>query len=397
MIATHNNDDMQSNAVWDRGKEKQDVEYIKRLESSLETYLEAKPAVGDENRLISPNVNPNILNAYLLNFDNVSSNDEVDLESMAGQKTNAITLANKNNNNQRNKNNYNEPNVQFRDVSSVETASLSNLHNIQYIEYVQLKLEQLLKTYKPPSSQLETKILELKKELEKYVEMINQKKEIELRRFSENMSNHSNIVHMRNAFMKKEMNHTVDYDNVSFGQTDAVSYYSSDSIADYERRASRNFDGFFMRNCYDKCSFNSNFDTNSIEYYSMLITEERNDNLVNDAPVPPPRYNEQISLIYRNPDDQVIKQWQQYQLNAVTISKPKKNKKVKIKAVKEKKRTYDIWSFTLDYHKTRMLQMKLEKERKIRLICRTFFYFFGLVCFVLVVIIVRSIFSTRQK
>lgn len=418
METTHNgDDDMQSNAVWDRGKTNlQDMEYVKRLESSLETYLEALPP-DDENQMISyrSHNSNNILDAYLLNFDNVSNDDDVDLESFnddranqfnnnySSESSNGITLSNKSN----------EPNAQINrntNRDDVETASLSNFHNIQYIEYIHEKLEQYLKTCKdgPSSTQLETKIAELKRELEKYVEMINQKKENELRRFSENMSNHSNIVHIKNAFMKREMQTTTgsnaaNYDNVSFEQTDAVSYYSNDSIIDYERCRSGNFDGFFMKHSYDRCSFNTNFDTNSVEYYSMLIAEERGDNLVNDAPIPPPRtFNEldRISLIYRNPDDQIIKQWQKYQLNTITI-KPKKkndnNKMVKIKMTKNKKRTYDIWSFTLDYHKTKMLQIKLEKERKIRFICRMFFYFFGLACFILVVIIVQSIFNVRKK
>jgi len=386
---------MQSNAVWDRGKEKQDV---KRLESSLETYLEALPPTENHTMISSKSHSSNILNAYLLNFENISNDD---LESIDGKSNNenqnaTVTLSN----------NSNKPNAQINE-DAISTSSLSNFHNIQYIEYIHQKLEQYLKTCKEhhhqddgPSTQLVSKIDELKMELEKYVDMINKRKESELRRFSENMSNHSNIVHMKNAFLKKEMyTSVVNYDNISYSQTDAVSYYSNDSITDYERCKSMNFDGFFMKNCYDKYSFNSNFDTNSVEYYSMLIAEETNDNLVNDAPIPPPRHieREKISLIYRNPDDQIIKQWQKYQLNTITI-KPKKNRMVKIKMSKEKKRkNYDIWSFTLDYHKTRMLQMKLEKERKIRLICRMFFYFFGVACFVLVVIIVQSIFNVRKK
>lgn len=387
---------MQSNAVWDRGKEKQDM---KQLESSLETYLETLPQRSDVNHMMSQS--SNILNAYLLNFENISNDD---LESIDGKSINennynaAIALGNKSN----------KPNAQVNE-DAISTSSLSNFHNIQYIEYIHQKLEQYLKTCKEhhqddgPSTQLVSKIDELKKELAKYVEMINQRKESELKRFSENMSKKTNIVHMKNAFLKKEMHTTGsnvgNYDNISFSQTDAVSYYSNDSISDYERCKSMNFDGFFMKNCYDKYSFNSNFDTNSVEYYSMLIAEENNDNLVNDAPIPPPRYNERekISLIYRNPDDQIIEQWQKYQLNTITI-KPKKNRMVKIKMNKEKRRNnYDIWSFTLDYHKTRMLQMKLEKERKIRLICRMFFYFFGVACFILVVIIVQSIFNVRKK
>lgn len=388
---------MQSNAVWDRGKVKQDV---KRLESSLETYLEALPPTTDENHMISSKSShgtSNILNAYLLNFENISNDDLESFDGKSYSENTAVELGNSSSNS-------NEPNAQINE-DTISTSSLSNFHNIQYIEYIHQKLEQYLKTFKdgPSTAQLVSKIDELKKELAKYVEMINQRKENELRRFSEQMSKDSNIVHMKNAFLKKEMHTTGsnvgNYDNISYSQTDAVSYYSNDSISDYERCKSMNFDGFFMKNCYDKYSFNSNFDTNSVEYYSMLIAEERNDNLVNDAPIPPPRYNERekISLIYRNPDDQIIEQWQKYQLNTITI-KPKKNRMVKIKMSKEKKRkNYDIWSFTLDYHKTRMLQMKLEKERKIRLICRMFFYFFGVACFILVVIIVQSIFNVRKK
>jgi hypothetical protein len=208
------------------------------------------------------------------------------------------------------------------------------------------------------------------------------------------MSNQTTIMHVKNAFSKKDFR---IYDAL---ESDAVSYYSSDSISDLRRN---NNHGFIMKNCYDQCSLNSSgnsccSESQSVEYYSMLINEDRSENLLNDAPPPlHPRYHDRdkISLIFQNPDH-VIKQWQKYQLNTITI-KPKKNKFVNFTKTKKKKnKNFDIWSFTLDYHKTKTLQLKLEKERKIRFLCRVFFCSFGVICFVLVVLLTQSFISNRR-
>lgn len=350
---------------------------------------------------------PTINTSNTKNFDDALN--DVDLESF-DQSTKSIKL----------RNTANAPIIELSNSvnnylirDNVETASLSNFHNVQDVLLnIHQRLEQYLKTNGPSSSssasssKLQCNIEQLKQELHRYVLIINQKKENELRKFSENMSNHSKIVHMKNAFIKKENNSTCgnicDYDTINANKNDTISYYSNDSVPNFNkfRGVSGNVDGFMLKNCYDGCSLNGSFDTNSVEYYSMLINEERCDNLLNDSPphLPPPHYQERekISLIYRTPDN-VIKQWQQYQLNTITI-KPKKNKSVKLNLTKEKKnRPLDIYSFTLDYHKSRLLQMKLEKERRIRKICRTFFYSFGLISFILIVVLVDSFFNLRIK
>lgn len=392
---------MVPNAVFDRGKQpKRDItssdemDYLRRLESSIEFIRESLPIDERQSQ-----------NANILNFEDTLN--DVDLESFdcksikLKNSTSEMKLSNNNTNNL------------IKD--NVETASLSNFHNVRDVLLnIHQRLEQYLKTSKDITAEssatvtgvkLENKIEELKQDLEQYVEMINEKKENELRKFSENMSNRNHFVCMKNAFMRKEITSACStigvYDTLNLKRNDAVSYYSNDSESD-SAKIQRDSNGFTLQNTpyYDRCSLTSSFDTNSVEYYSMLINEERTDNLVNDAPPPTllPRYQERekISLIYRTPEH-VIKQWQKYQLNTITI-KPKKNKSVKINLTKEKKmKPVDIWSFTLDYHKTRVLQMKLEKERKIRFICRLFFYFFGLVCFILIVILVQSVFNTRKK
>lgn len=379
------------NAVWDRGKTlakspEHDINYLKRLESNLELYLDSLPAV---NNNMPPSSPPSSLDDILVDVDIDS------FEKNPPSKVDDAEIAELRNNKS---NNF---------ISDyVDTASLSNFHNVRD---VLLNIQRRLETYltsneKGASSKLEVNIEEFLHELDRYVSVINEKKEKELKRFSENMSNHTTIIHMKNAFQKK--GGTVGDDHQIYEdalESDVVSYYSNDSISDLRRCGNR--EGFIMRNCYDRCSLNSSgsFDSNSVEYYSMLINEERSENLLNDAPppLPPilPRYHDRdkISLVFQNPD-QVIRQWQKYQLNTITI-KPKKSKFLNFsKGRKKKKGTpYDIWSFTLDYHKTKMLQLKLEKEKKIRLVLRVFFCFFILLCFVLVVYLVQSFFQNKSR
>lgn len=362
-----------------------DISYLKRLESNLEIYLDSLPV----NKILSSNNHDDILM-------------DVDIESFEKEPPLKIDEAN----NAELKLSNNKSTIANNLINDyVDTASLSNFHNVRD---VLLNIQRRLETYltsneKGAPSKLEVNIEEFLHELDRHVSVINAKKEKELRRFSENMSNHTTIIQMKNAFQKKGTSTTGDdriYDTL---ESDGVSYYSSDSIS--EMRQCGNRDGFIMKNCYDRCSLNScgSFDSrNSVEYYSMLINEERSENLLNDAPPPLlPRYherNEKISLIFAQNTEQVIRQWQKYQLNTITI-KPKKNKFLNFTKRSKKKKTstpYDIWSFTLDYHKTKMLQLRLEKEKKIRLVLRIFFCVVGLVCFILIVYLVQSFFKNKS-
>lgn len=383
------------NAVWDRGKTSEaatisakspdhDINYLKRLESNLELYLDSLPL----NKKVPSSSPPNSLDDILIDVDIDSF--EKNPPSKIDTETADVKLSNEKSNNFIN--------------DYVDTASLSNFHNVRD---VLLNIQRRLETYltsneKGTSSKLEVNIEEFLHELDRYVSVINEKKEKELRRFSENMSNHTTIIHMKNAFQKKGGTSitTGDDDQIYDAlESEVVSYYSNDSISDMRRCANR--DGFIMRNCYDRCSLNSSgsCDSNSVEYYSMLINEERSENLLNDAPPTLlPRYHERekISLVFQNPD-QVIRQWQKYQLNTITI-KPKKSKFLNFSMGRKKKKgaPYDIWSFTLDYHKTKMLQLKLEKEKKVRLVLRVFFCIFIIICFVLVVYLVQSFFKNKS-
>ncbi|KAG5681970.1 hypothetical protein PVAND_011369 [Polypedilum vanderplanki] len=418
-------DYMQPNAVWDRGKQQQeetatDMEYLRRLESSIETYLESLSPLGENQKLSFTSQKLNTLNAYLLNADDAISND-IDLESLG---MGSIKLRNNNANSTIKLSNSA---IKGNDETETASLSLSNFHNVRDVlqnitqkldQYLKLNLNESSSSPEQSTTKLKNNIENLKLELDQYVELINQRKEIELRRFSENMFNHhSKLTKVRNAFMKKENNMAcisnnddinIDNNNNNFlydnaQKSDAVSYYSNDSILDFNkcRRSSHACYGecsSYMSNCCDNGQT-----TNSVQYYSMLITEDRGELLLNDPPpLLPPRYQERekISLIYRTSEPHsIIEQWQKYQLNTITI-KPKKNKKmVNLNGTREKKnpRPYDIYTFTLDYHKTRLLAMKLEKERKIRFICRLFFYFFGVICFILVVIVVQSMFTMKKK
>lgn len=358
-----------------------DINYLKRLESNLESYLDSLPQISQNNdRQMKPSTSPStddiLIDVDIESFESRSVKIRRNSDAKLSNKTATIKSVN---------------NL----INEHETASLSDFHNVRD---VLLNIQRRLETYLSGcerGARLEVNIEEFLKELDEYVNVINEKKEYELRRFSENMSNQTTIMHVKNAFSKKDFR---IYDTL---ESDAVSYYSSDSISDMRRNINH---GFIMKNCYDRCSLNSSgnsccSESQSVEYYSMLINEDRSENLLNDAPPPPPLYpryhdRDKISLIFQNPDH-VIKQWQKYQLNTITI-KPKKNKFVNFTKTKKKKKNYDIWSFTLDYHKTKTLQLKLEKERKIRFLCRIFFCSFGVICFVLVVLSTQSFISNRR-
>lgn len=378
------------NSVWDRGKKfdripklsspsTHDINYLKRLESNLESYLDSLPQISQNNYHDMKSSTPPSTDDILI---------DVDIESFESRSVKIRQNSNEK---------FSNETATIKSVNDLinehETASLSNFHNVRDVLLnIQRRLEIYLSGCER-GAKLEVNIEQFLKELDDYVNAINEKKEYELRRFSENMSNHTTIMQVKNAFSKKDFR---IYDTF---ESDAVSYYSSDSISDIRQN---NNHGFIMKNCYDRCSLNSSgnsccSETQSVEYYSMLINEDRSENLLNDAPPPLyPRYHERdkISLIFQNPDH-VIEQWQKYQLNTITI-KPKKNKFVNFTKTKKKNKNYDIWNFTLDYHKTKNLQLKLEKERKIRFLCRIFFCSFGVICFVLVVLLTQSFISNRR-
>lgn len=119
--------------------------------------------------------------------------------------------------------------------------------------------------------------------------------------------------------------------------------------------------GFTMRNCYDNdYVFGNISETSSVEFYTMLINEEKSEAL-NDAP----RFSsrERLSLIFRDPED-VIRQWQNYQLQSMRI-KPKHTlfrTKIKSNSVDHEA----IWGFTLSSHQNQTLQTKLLKEQQHR-------------------------------
>jgi hypothetical protein len=207
----------------------------------------------------------------------------------------------------------------------------------------------------------------LKGELERYVKILNEKKENELRKFSENMINQSNILQMKKAFLRKEKLQTNIYETLTphYAKYALANLESLPSTLEYkDRRHSQG--GFTMRNCYDNdYVFQTYSDFSSVEYYTMMINEEKSERLLNDAPQPRYHDREKISLIFRDPEN-VIKQWQNYQLKTIQI-KPKKEKSLKLKWKRGfKSKPHDVWGFTLDYRQNRILQLKLERERRIR-------------------------------
>lgn len=358
-------DYMDPNSVWDRGKltnelnhTAEDLVRLRRLENtvtSLESCLDSLPVPDTSmtsRNLAIPCPSP-------IQDDTLS---DVDLDRFDASNT----LPNEN---------------RFRNVDgdgtdAVETASLSDFHNIRDVLLnIRERLDSYLKINQDSSaddsakSKLEDNISELKRELERYVESINEKKENELRKFSENMINQSNIRQMKKAFSRKEKLQSNIYETL----TKSHAKYALANAASLPKtlhcfnERSYTQEGFTMRNCYDNdYVFQTYSDFSSVEYYTMLINEERSEKLLNDAPLPI-RYHERekISLIFRDPEN-IIKQWQNYQLKTIKI-KPKKEKSLKLKwKNRHKLKQQDVWGFTLDYHQNRILQMKLEKERRFR-------------------------------
>lgn len=357
---------MDPNSVWDRGKitnmssnnSPDDMKYLRHLESSvtnLESFLEILPNRETSFSCWNSRSMTSMCPSQPKHEDTLS---DVDLDKFDKSLSNA------------------EP-INHAIADKEETASLSNYHNVRDVLLnIRERLESFLKVNRETvadaenvnSSNLEGNVSELKKELERYVHMINERKENELRKFSENMSKQTKIVQMKNAFSRKEKLKTNIYETLeSTHQKYAIA--DNESLPNSLRLLNRvhSKGGFTMRNCYDNdYIFETYSDFSSVECYTMLINEDKSEKLLNDGP-PQPRYHERekISLIFRDPEN-VIKQWQNYQLNTLQI-KPKKDKSIKLKWNRgHKLKPHDVWGFTLDYHQNRVLQLKLAKERRLR-------------------------------
>lgn len=284
--------------------------------------------------------------------------------------------------------------------SRADAASLSDFHNVKDVLLnIRERLESYLKatdvansSKNENSKNLEGNIEDLKRELERYVNIIEEKKQNELRRFSEGMCKQSNIIQMQKAFKRKESEHLYESIREKIQPRYAINPRRALSVPEPLSIDNKMFfqDGFTLRNCYDnEYIFDVDSDFSSVEYYTMLINDERSEKLLNDAPSCEKKHqNKQTSLIFQD-HGSIIKQWQEFQ------SKRKKNKSIKLKT--KNQRTHDdAWCFTLDYQRNRDLQTRLEKERKLRRICRTLFYLFSVICFVLVVLTVKSSFPVKD-
>lgn len=390
---------MDPNSVWDRGKitnqparaTPDDTTYLRRLESTvtnLESFLESLP--NQDASLSSHNTRSLILSLHAPNqiFDDTLSDVDLDKFDTCRKPKSEVNLES----------------ISSAIADRAETASLSDFHNVRdVLMNIQERLECFLKGSQQSvndvenPTNLEGNITDLKRELERYVDVINEKKENELRKFSENMVKNDSIVQMKKAFMRKEKFKNNIYETLTSNQFRyAIANNASmpPSIKYYSDRVHIS-DGFTMRNCYNDNDYCSS-DFSSVEYYSMLINEEKSEKLLNDAPLPRYHEREKISLIFRDPEN-VIKQWQNFQLQTIQL-KSKKKKPFRLKWKKEPKfRPHDVWGFTLDSMQNRNLQEKLEKERRLRLVCRRFFYFISIVTFVLIVFIVQSVFTLKRS
>lgn len=361
---------MDPNSVWDRGKitntssnTPDDMMCLRRLETSvtnLESFLESLPNQETSNSC------RNTRSMILLMSPSPPLDDtlsDVDLEKFDAN----INLLSNNQSEQINRA------IDEKD----ETTSLSDYHNVRDVLLnIRERLESYLKVNQELATEngntngnLEGNISQLRSELERYVHIINEKKENELRKFSENMSNQSNIKQMKKAFSRKEKLQTNIYETLESSHL-KYAIADNDSLPNSLRLVNDRIltqGGFTMRNCYDNnYIFETYSDFSSVEYYTMLINEDKSEKLLNDAP-PQSRYHERekISLIFRDPEN-VIKQWQNYQLKTIEL-KPKKEKSLKLKWNKGPNfKPHDIWGFTLDYHQNRVLQLKLAKERRLR-------------------------------
>lgn len=273
-----------------------------------------------------------------------------------------------------------------------ETTSLSDFHNVRdVLMTIRERLDSCLKTDEnvdqKATNNLELNIAHLKRDLDRYVRVLNEKKENELRKFSENMINRQSIVQMKKAFSRKERFSKHIYETLKPAKLPMRTQLPVP------------MDEFTMRRCYgDSESCCGCSEINSVEYYSMLINEDVGEKSLHGAPFSFQLEREKIEKIslmnFRDPLP-IIRQWQDYQIK--TVRAKAKKSKFKLRWQKEDKRKPPIYGFTLDYHQTKLLQHKLDKERRIRLVCRMIFYFFSIVCFVLIVIIVQSVFNFNKR
>lgn len=301
-----------------------------------------------------------------------------------------------------------------------DTTSLSEFHNVRdVLMTIRERLDALLvgsneksdeennqNTPKPngggaadKSNLLELNISHLKHDLDRYVEILNEKKENELRKFSENMSNQQNIVQMKKAFKRKERVSKHIYETLTPATHRKRCELPACNGHNISGNSTHVMDEFTMRRCFesDSCCDCSEFQ--SVEYYSMLINEDVGEKSLHGAPQAfNNREREKISLVnFRDPIN-VIRQWQDYQIKTVRGQKPKSSRaRFKLRWQKELKRKPPVYGFTLDHHQTKLLQQKLDKERRIRLVCRMVFYFFSIVCFVLIVVCVQSVFNFNKR
>lgn len=377
--------------IWDRGKisnesNSRTPECLRRLEdtvTNLESFLGPFPA--QELSLMSQNTES--LTEVLASQEHDDTLSDVDLEKFDKQPYNE----------------KHQESISSAIIDRAETASLSDFHNVHDVLLnIRERLESFLKSNQENVNDinqpnLEGNIADLTHELERYVQVINEKKESELRKFSENMITQSNRLQMEKAFSRKEKLKTNIYETLTSNNIKyAIAYNASlaPTMRYFNDRVHRK-DGFTMRNCYDNdYVFETYSDFSSVEYYTMLINGEIGDeNLLNDAPMPK-----------RDPEN-VIKQWQNYQLKTIQI-KPKKGKSFKLSWKKGQKckhleggRASDppVWGFTLDQNQNIALQIRLEKERKCRYVCRLLLYVLSFICFVLVVLIVQSLFNLKKR
>lgn len=251
-----------------------------------------------------------------------------------------------------------------------ETLSLSNFHNVSdALVFFSNRLESYLKTKTEENvddcksinrSCLKENISELKRELERYVDIINAKKENELRKFSENMMRHSKILHMQNAFSRQEKLKTNIYETLE-------SSHFKYAIADNEslqnsfrffRDRSQAQAGYPLQSCLSDSSIYS--DCSSVECYTMLINEERAEHLLNDAPIPRYYGRENISLIFRDPSSKHCQSFQNRKAEKSLQSLWSKRHSIWARD------SESFWGFTLDSHKNEILELKLHEERRMR-------------------------------
>lgn len=340
---------MDPNSIWDRGKisnhartTPEDIKCLRRLENTvinLESYLENHP--NQEVSMTSHNARMPVD----LASDSLS---DVDLEKF---ETNGNVI---------------ESFQSGAMNDQAEVVSISEYHNVRDVLLsIRMRLESFVIQENPPkdksnTSNLEEKINGLKKEIESYVTAINEKRENELRKFSQNMMNRWTVSGFQKAFLRKEKLRNNVYETLG-----SENYSSADNVSIPKSISDRIYTeaSFTMRTRYSN-GYDTDFD--SVEYYSMLINEERSERLLNDAPLPRYYERERVSLIFRDPED-VIKQWQSYQMHTIHMKqKGLKPLNFKQKKIRPPKHEGFSWGFTLDSNQNHILQQKLEKERRER-------------------------------